>query len=80
MNENIFIKALLVTLALGVNLSAKAANVAGYEPTDWMRSNGLIFIVLGVLVIIFLGLFIYLFMIDRKVKQLENQLNQSNHE
>lgn len=80
MHKNIFIKAGLVTLALGLILPLNAANATGYEPSDWMRSNGMLFIVLGVLVIIFAGLFIYLWMIDRKLKKLENQINQSNHE
>jgi CcmD family protein len=80
MDKNIFMKALLVTLAVSLVLPASAANGAGYEPSDWMRTNGMIFIVLGVLIIIFAGLFIYLWMIDRKVKKLENQLNQPNHE
>jgi hypothetical protein len=38
---------------------------------DLMRSNGKIYVVVAVLVVILAGLFIYLFSIDRKIKNLE---------
>jgi CcmD family protein len=41
------------------------------EPTDFMNSNGKIYVVLAVVVIIVLGLFLYLFNLDKKIKKLE---------
>lgn len=42
------------------------------EPTDFMNSNGKIFVVMAVIVVIVLGLFIYLINLDRKISKLEN--------
>ena len=41
------------------------------EMADVMRSNGKIYVVVAVCLIILIGLFIYVAMIDRKVKRLE---------
>ena len=41
------------------------------EPTDFMRSNGKIFVVVAVIVIILSGLFLYLYNLDKKVSALE---------
>ena len=46
------------------------------EPSDPIRSNGLIWVVIGVLVILFIGLFLYLFVIDRKLSKFEKKLNK----
>ena len=40
---------------------------------DIMRSNGKIFVVMGVVVIILVGLFIYINSIDRKIARLEKE-------
>ena len=47
------------------------------EMADLLRSNGKIYIVVGVLLIILTGLFIFLIRIDRKVSRLEKK-NQAN--
>lgn len=41
------------------------------EPTDFMNSNGKIFVVMAVVAVIVLGLFFYLINLDRKIKRLE---------
>jgi CcmD family protein len=41
--------------------------------TDFMNSNGKIYVVMAVVVVIVLGLFIYLFSIDRKISKLEKK-------
>lgn len=41
------------------------------EMADVMRSNGKIYVVVAVCLIILIGLFIYVAMIDRKLKKLE---------
>lgn len=38
-----------------------------------MRSNGRIYVVVAVLLIILIGVFFYLFSIDRKITKLENE-------
>jgi hypothetical protein len=43
------------------------------EPTDFMRSNGKIYVVVACAVIIVAGLYIYLINLDRKIKKLENK-------
>ncbi|HMJ47224.1 MAG TPA: hypothetical protein VK498_07835 [Ferruginibacter sp.] len=40
---------------------------------DTMRSNGKIYVVVAVCMIILLGLFLYAMTIDRKIKKLENE-------
>jgi len=41
------------------------------EMADTMRSNGKIYVVVAVCLTILLGLFLYVFMVDRKVSRLE---------
>ena len=41
------------------------------DTTDFMRSNGKIYVVMAVVVTIVTGLFIYLINIDRKIKKME---------
>ncbi|HRO45119.1 CcmD family protein [Agriterribacter sp.] len=43
------------------------------EMADGLRSNGKIYVVVAVLAIIFIGLFIFLINIDRKVSRLEKE-------
>jgi len=49
----------------------------GQEPemADVMRANGKIYVVVGIIVIVLAGLFIYLFALDRKITRLENKLD-----
>jgi CcmD family protein len=50
---------------------AQDVNNKTEEPTDFMRSNGKIYVVVAVVVIIVLGIFIYLLNLDKKIKKLE---------
>lgn len=43
------------------------------EPTDIMRSNGKIYVVVAVVVTILLGLFLYVFNLDKKISKLEKK-------
>ncbi|HRN58533.1 MAG TPA: CcmD family protein [Agriterribacter sp.] len=43
------------------------------EMADGLRSNGKIYVVVAVLAIIFIGLFLFLISIDRKVSRLEKE-------
>jgi predicted Na+-dependent transporter len=47
------------------------------EMADTMRSNGKIYVVVGVILIVLLGLIAYLFAIERKVKKLEQKIEDN---
>ena len=71
-NRFSFIVSRLVLLFAGLFLSSMA--FAQNEPVamaDAMRSNGKIYVVVAVCLTIVLGLFIYVFSVDRKVSKLE---------
>ncbi len=44
------------------------------EMADVMRSNGKIYVVVSVCLTILIGLFIYVFIVDRKVSRLEKEM------
>ena len=60
---------LLVVAALLVTVVSQAQDNNG--STDVMRSNGKIYVVVAVCLTILLGLFLYVFSIDRKISKLE---------
>ncbi|MEB0262984.1 MULTISPECIES: CcmD family protein [unclassified Mucilaginibacter] len=51
-------------------VAVKAQNV---EMADKMRSEGKIYVVIGTIVIVFAGLAVYLFTIDRRLKKIEKE-------
>jgi len=48
------------------------------EMADEMRSNGKIYVVVGVIFLIFVGITFYLLKIDRKITALEKEIESSN--
>ena len=46
------------------------------EMADQMRADGKIYVVVGVLLIILIGILLYLVSIDRKLKRLEKEVEQ----
>lgn len=60
---------LFTILALMIGLSANAQEKV--QMADGLRSEGKIYIVVAVMLVIFLTVAIYLFTIDQKVKKLE---------
>jgi K+-transporting ATPase A subunit len=60
----------LFTLLFTLNLFAQTNNV---EMADTMRSDGKIYVVVAVILIILLGLLVYLFALDRRLKMLEKK-------
>ena len=46
------------------------------EMADGLRSEGKIYVVVGVLVTILLGIIVYLIMIDRKVSDIEKKIKK----
>ena len=55
---------------LSVTVHAQSATA---QPVDVMRSNGKIYVVVAVVVTILLGLFLYVFNLDRKISKLEKK-------
>nr|WP_067063785.1 CcmD family protein [Mucilaginibacter sp. L294] len=54
-------------------VAVKAQNGQDVEMADTMRSSGKIYVVIGTIVIVFAGLAIYLFSIDRRLKKIEKE-------
>ena len=63
---------LLAPLLLGY-VAAFAQQNQPVEMADAMRSSGKIYVVIATIVIIFVGLAIYLFSIDRRLKKIEKE-------
>ncbi|MCY7293078.1 MAG: CcmD family protein [Ferruginibacter sp.] len=57
-------------LLISSNIFAQAQQV---EMADTMRSNGKIYIVVAVCLTILIGLFIYVFSLDRKISKIEKE-------
>ncbi len=68
MNKYTAIIVFLITFFLSPVAMAQA------EMADTMRSEGKIYVVVGILLIIFIGLIGYLVMLDRKVTRIEKKL------
>lgn len=64
----------LIALLLMFFQTAMAQATEKVEMADIMHQNGKIYVVVGVLVIIFLGIVGYLISIDRKLFKLEKEL------
>ena len=63
------ISVMLLTI-LGVAVHAQTTNP---ESGDVMRSSGKIYVVVAVVITILLGLFFYVFSLDRKISKLEKK-------
>jgi len=63
---------LLAVIALLLLHTISFAQDARPEMADLMRSNGKIYVVVAVCLTILIGLFIYVFLLDRKISRLEN--------
>jgi CcmD family protein len=66
-------KFLLFLTFLLANFSAFAQDI---EMADNMRQNGKIYVVVAVVLVILIGLFFYLFRIEKKLNDLENRLKK----
>lgn len=64
------VKFALLTLVLCICAGTASAET---EMADTMRSNGKIYVVVAVLATIFAGIFVYLFMLDRKIARIEKE-------
>ncbi|HYC40894.1 MAG TPA: CcmD family protein [Chitinophagaceae bacterium] len=64
-------KLLTLLLLLPLAHPALAKDGDGVEMADLMRSNGRIYVVVAVVVLILIGLILYLVRLDRKLRRLE---------
>ena len=65
---------LAITL-FSLNLFAQQAVQTEVEMADQMRSDGKIWVVVGVIVLIFSGIVAYLIRLDSKISKVEKELN-----
>ncbi len=63
--------AAIIAMAM-ITVFANAQDAAA-DATDVMKTNGKIYVVMAVVVVIVLGLFIYLINLDRKIAKLEKE-------
>ncbi|RYU91574.1 CcmD family protein [Mucilaginibacter terrigena] len=54
-------------------IAVKAQSGQAVEMADKMRSEGRIYVVVGTIVIVFAGITVYLFGIDRRLKKIEKE-------
>ena len=63
-----YLSALIISLLLTLTNYAQTDTA---EMADMMRSNGRIYVVVAVVVLILLGLFLYLVRLDKKITRIE---------
>jgi uncharacterized membrane protein len=66
-------KRIISTLLLGFIFVASNAQTVAPTSHDIMKSNGKIYVVVAVVLTILLGLFAYVWNLDRKITKLENK-------
>ncbi len=67
------IKSIISTMLLAMCTVIVHAQTTVADNADVMRSNGKIYVVVAVVVTILLGLFFYVFSLDRKISKLEKK-------
>lgn len=73
---NIWTKILLTLSGILMSLNSFAQEGDKPEMADGLRSNGMIYVVVIVLLIVFAGIVLYLVSIDRKLKKIEKELKK----
>jgi len=66
-------KLTFLLLLLLSSMSVFAQGTAAVTMDDALQSNGKIYVVVSIIGIIFIGLTLYLFSIDRRLKKIENE-------
>ena len=70
MRQQVFRIALVALFSIA-QLNVFAQNQRGVEMADLMRSEGKIYVVVGVLIMILIGFILYLISVDRKISKIE---------
>lgn len=68
------ITAIVLTMLTVLMATAKVPEV---EMADHMRADGKIYVVVSVMTILFLGMLIYLILLDKKISKIEQSLNDN---
>ncbi len=68
--KNLF---LTICLILSFSVMSFAQSAGGVEMATELRSSGKIYVVVAVIAVIFIGLAVYLFSIDNRLKKIEKQ-------
>jgi len=63
------------TLLLCFAAAIIRAQTAAEPPADFLRSIGKLYVVVAVIVVVFLGIVFYLWRLDRRMTDLENQID-----
>ena len=66
---------LIATLSLSLFSFMLFAQSAAEPPADFLRSIGKLYVVVAVIIVVFLGLAFYLWRLDRRLSDLENQID-----
>jgi CcmD family protein len=69
-----FLNTLLILLVSSFTGMAQQADI---EMADQFRADGKIYVVIAVVLLILVGLFIYLFSLDKKVTRLEKEVSKN---
>jgi hypothetical protein len=67
------VKRIIGVMILAMVSIAVHAQTEVAEPTGFMHSNGKIYVVVAVVLTILLGLFLYVYNLDRKISKLEKK-------
>lgn len=75
-NKNTFV--LLITLFLHPVLIAQTNGTAGstVEMADALYQSGKIYVVITVIAVIFIGIIVYMILLDKKISRLEKELKK----
>jgi hypothetical protein len=68
------VKGILSLMLVAFSFMAQAQSTV--EMADTMRANGKIYVVVGIILIVLVGLIVYLIVLDKKVKKLEDRLTE----
>lgn len=71
--KGIIQKSIATCLFVLCNLFVNAQESVAAAKQDFMRSNGKIYVVIAVVVVIVTGLFVYVWSIDRKISKMEEE-------
>jgi hypothetical protein len=73
---NKIVASCLLSITFLISNSLAAQEITSPEMADTMRSEGKIYVVVSILVIIFAGLIAYLVTLDRKVTRIEKKITE----
>ncbi len=67
-----------ITATLVLICSTVSVWAQDVEMADTLRAEGKIYVIVGIILIVLAGLFLYLFLLDRKVSRIEKELNKKS--